>query len=215
MSRNVVELLLRANYISFWVAMSILLQNRLQNRVAAITRFITIAQYLKDLNNYNTLMGIIAGLNYGPVSRLKHSFSSLKKNKQTLLDLQDMLNPTGAYKKLRALTEAAAGRSVVPFIGISLQDLTFIDENNDFVEAKDMKGIPDGTKLINFSKHRMVHSTIRKLLRFQNTLNFSSTIFRVEPVFTFLYSLPKLPDNALYALSYEVEPRGCDVKSIL
>lgn len=45
-----------------------------------IQKFINIAQHLKDLNNYNTLLGIIAGLNIGSVSRLKHSFATMKKN---------------------------------------------------------------------------------------------------------------------------------------
>eukprot|EP01126_Amoeba_proteus_P063749 TRINITY_DN8819_c0_g1_i1.p1 TRINITY_DN8819_c0_g1~~TRINITY_DN8819_c0_g1_i1.p1 ORF type:complete len:733 (+),score=161.82 TRINITY_DN8819_c0_g1_i1:194-2392(+) len=214
-SRNVVELLQRANYVSFWVAISILLQNRLHNRISVITKFITIAQHLKDLNNYNTLMGIIAGLNYGPVSRLKHSFAGVKKNKQILQDLQEFVNPSGSYKRLRDLTESVSGKSVVPYIGITLQDLTFIDENKDFVEAKGMERVPDGTKLINFAKQRMVHLAIYKLLRHQVTCNFSTTISRAEPIFTFLYSLPKLPNDALYTLSHELEPRGGDLKNIV
>lgn len=120
------------------------------------------------------------------------------------------------------------GKSVVPYMyfllllldsnadsGVFLSDLTFIDENKNFIEAKGRPGLPNGTKLINFTKQRMVHSAITKLMRYQNTSTYNTTLSRAEPVFTFLYSLPRLNDDALYAMSNELEPRGSDMKSII
>eukprot|EP01126_Amoeba_proteus_P004741 TRINITY_DN11574_c0_g1_i4.p1 TRINITY_DN11574_c0_g1~~TRINITY_DN11574_c0_g1_i4.p1 ORF type:complete len:183 (-),score=39.22 TRINITY_DN11574_c0_g1_i4:111-659(-) len=180
-----------------------------------VNKFISIALQLRELNNYNTLMGVVAGLNYGPVSRLKHTFASLAKTKHydRLEELQDVMNPTGAYKKLRDHMEAS-GKSVVPYIGVFLSDLTFIDENKDFIEAHNIQGIPDGTKLVNFAKQHMVYKAITKLTAYQTTSTFSS-LPKSEPAWTFLYSLPKLNDDALYSLSNELEPRGSDIKNIL
>ena len=100
--------------------------------------------------------------------------------------------------------------------GLFLADLTFIDENKDFVDVKpeDKDKFPPGTKLINFTKQRMVHTAIGKLTKFRSS-NYNATISRAEPVFSFLYALPRLCDDALYTISNEVEPRGSDIKSIL
>eukprot|EP01127_Copromyxa_protea_P016284 TRINITY_DN4807_c0_g1_i2.p1 TRINITY_DN4807_c0_g1~~TRINITY_DN4807_c0_g1_i2.p1 ORF type:complete len:1373 (-),score=282.44 TRINITY_DN4807_c0_g1_i2:58-3576(-) len=213
-ARNVVDLIQRADHVSHWVASCILFQSRLQNRITVINKFINIAQHLRELNNYNTVMGIIAGLNIGPVSRLKHSFAGIKKlNEKTLNDLQSVMDHSGAYKKYRETLEAA-GPSVVPYIGVPLADLTHIDENEDFVQPKDRKPAPSGYQYINFTKQLLTFTAIEKFMKYQSTADFCS-IARAEPVFTFLYSLPKLDTDLMYSLSNEVEPRGADIKNIL
>lgn len=76
--------------------------------------------------------------------------------------------------------------------GVSLADLTHIDENEDFVIPKDKKPAPEGMKYINFTKQYLTFTAIDKLTKYQTSADFSSTIARAEPLFTFLYSLPKL-----------------------
>lgn len=51
---------------------------RLKNRIQAFTNFVNIAVCLREQNNFNTLMGIIAGLNTSSVSRLKHTKAGIK-----------------------------------------------------------------------------------------------------------------------------------------
>lgn len=62
-----------------------------------------------------------------------------------------------SFKQYRqALTHVVA--PCIPYIGVTLQDLSFVDENSDKIG-----------KLINFSKQRMVYCMIYDMLRFQNT----------------------------------------------
>lgn len=70
-AQNVLEMISRINKVSFWVSNTILLQNLLQDRIKTIEKFINVALELKKMNNYNSLMAIIAGLNMAPINRLK------------------------------------------------------------------------------------------------------------------------------------------------
>eukprot|EP01126_Amoeba_proteus_P000595 TRINITY_DN10168_c0_g2_i3.p1 TRINITY_DN10168_c0_g2~~TRINITY_DN10168_c0_g2_i3.p1 ORF type:complete len:125 (+),score=32.21 TRINITY_DN10168_c0_g2_i3:208-582(+) len=124
-----------------------------------------------------------------------------------------MMSPTSAYKKLREHMES--GKSAVPYIGLSLADLTFIDENKDYIESSNVEGLEDGTKLINFTKQHMIYKAISKLISYQQHNSTFSSITKVEPIYTFLFSLPKFSDDVLYSLSNELEPRGADIKVIL
>lgn len=70
-AQNVLEMISRINKVSFWVSNTILLQNLLQDRIKTMEKFINVALELKKMNNYNSLMAIIAGLNMAPINRLK------------------------------------------------------------------------------------------------------------------------------------------------
>jgi len=69
-SLNVIELIGRANKVSYWIASTILYQNSLETRIKIVTKFVNIAKHLRDMQNFATCMGFIAGLNMSSVSRL-------------------------------------------------------------------------------------------------------------------------------------------------
>jgi len=186
LSRNVVDCIQRANAVSFWVATSILLPVKLKNRIAVMTKFIEIAQYLRDVHNYNSLMGIIAGLSLAPVSRLKFTFAGLKRNeKEAFESLQELMNPTKSFQKLREAL-VASGKSVTPYIGMHLSDLTFIDEGN-----KNWINKEDGTLCINMYKQNLIHISINKLLYFQNISLNATECDVTSPIYTFLLEVAR------------------------
>jgi len=80
-SNNIRLLIHRTNRLSYWVATNIILHASSKNRVKAINLFIDVATELLNLKNYNSLMAIIAGLSIGPISRLNHTFSKVKKKR--------------------------------------------------------------------------------------------------------------------------------------
>eukprot|EP01125_Pyxidicula_operculata_P013395 TRINITY_DN443_c0_g2_i2.p1 TRINITY_DN443_c0_g2~~TRINITY_DN443_c0_g2_i2.p1 ORF type:complete len:1021 (+),score=272.43 TRINITY_DN443_c0_g2_i2:26-3088(+) len=77
LSRNARSIIQHINKISFLVATSLILQKRLQDRVKVLQRVIGICKALADLKNFNSLMGILAGLGLSAVSRLRHTWSKL------------------------------------------------------------------------------------------------------------------------------------------
>ena len=95
----------RANSVSFWVANMILLQEKAKDRKKVSEKFIQLAevpcpcstpslfpatthsrppQCLRKINNFNTLMGIIAGLNTASVNRLKAIKTDMSKKLLTV-----------------------------------------------------------------------------------------------------------------------------------
>eukprot|EP01125_Pyxidicula_operculata_P020760 TRINITY_DN7762_c0_g1_i1.p1 TRINITY_DN7762_c0_g1~~TRINITY_DN7762_c0_g1_i1.p1 ORF type:complete len:1452 (+),score=359.51 TRINITY_DN7762_c0_g1_i1:18-4373(+) len=202
LSRNVVELIRRANCVSFWVATSVLLLPQRKDRSNAITRFINIAKALYDMKNFNSLMSVIAGLNTISVSRLKHSWNGVRSQKlEVLRELQNIMHPSKSFQNLRAAIHEGT-QKLIPYIGMYLSDLTFIEDGNVDEVLSD-----EGKTLINFSKHHMLYKAIDELLKFQIFSSDFSKIPRKEPVFTFLFELAVLDEEDLYKLSLEREPK--------
>jgi len=70
-SPNVVALINRSTRLSFWVATMIVSQEKSSGRVKMIEKFVDIAKHLEKISNFNTLMGILAGINLSPIHRMK------------------------------------------------------------------------------------------------------------------------------------------------
>jgi hypothetical protein len=113
---------------------------------------------------------------------------------QFLEKIQFMMSPDGAFKNYRtALSNAVT--PILPYIGVSLTDLTFIEEGNQ-----------DGTNdKINFRKRELGYKSIREVTQYQ----ISPYKFPAEdPLYTWLQELPYLgSDESLFDLSLAVEAR--------
>lgn len=199
-ARNVCALIRRANRISMWVATTILLQPKVKDRARVILKVINVAKALKEVGNYNTLMGIIAGLNMACISRLKLTMAAVgRKPLDTLRMLQNIVDPTSSFKTLRE-TLRQGGASQLPYIGTTLTDLTFIDDGNpDFLTNPNSK-----EEVIHMEKHSLLSNCIRTACVFQAS-DFKITL--KDPPHTFLHELPCLDESLLYKLSLEREPR--------
>lgn len=202
-ARNVCALIQRANRISMWVATAILLQPKVKDRARVILKIINVAKALRELNNYNTLMGIIAGLNMSCVSRLKQTMTTVgRKPLDTLKMLQNIVDPTSSFKTLRE-TLRQGGSTQLPYIGTTLTDLTFMEDGNpdSFTHPKTHKDV------INMEKRDLLANCIRSVRSYQ-TSDYKITLR--DPPHTFLHELPCLDEQLLYALSLEREPRTND-----
>jgi hypothetical protein len=192
------SLIQRANRLSFWIATSILLQPKLKDRGRVVVKIINIAQQLKEMNNFNTLMGFVAGLNMSCVSRLKHTFNQVsKRSLEQYKALQELLDPKSSFKSLRDAIKNG-GTTILPYIGTTLCDLTFMEDGNpDFAD--------EAETLINMEKRRLVANSIGQIKQYQNSA-FNKLAVR-DPPYSFLVELPSLSEQTLYALSLEREPR--------
>eukprot|EP01117_Protostelium_nocturnum_P007328 TRINITY_DN2622_c0_g1_i1.p1 TRINITY_DN2622_c0_g1~~TRINITY_DN2622_c0_g1_i1.p1 ORF type:complete len:1183 (-),score=324.64 TRINITY_DN2622_c0_g1_i1:2249-5797(-) len=203
---NVSALIARANKISFWVASLIVWQNKISDRVKVIEKFIKIAEHLNKMCNFNSLIAIIAGLNVSAVSRLKFTWDAVEKSAtETLKRLQSIFDPANSNKSYRKeRNEATSKEAVMPYIGVTLSDLTFAEDGNkDFLK--------DDPTLINFAKRVLVSRLIMDLqLNQQKTYQFE---FPSED-FIFLQDLPHCSEKDLYDLSLIKEPRGATAQQI-
>jgi len=144
---------------------------------------------------------------------LKQTWPLLKKTiAEPFEALVELMNPASSFKKLRGAIEEGGG-NVLPYMGMYLTDLVFLEDGNpDFVAEKRKEGEPppvvteNKEPIINFNKHYMIYRQISSFRKFQQDANFRE-IEKEDPIYTFLYELPTLSEEELYALSLDREPR--------
>ena len=77
-----------SNYLADWTASLILIQPKPKHRIRLIEKLIAVAVQLRDMENFDCLMGVLAGLNSQPVYRLDREM--------------DVIKPKPIYKKFRS-----------------------------------------------------------------------------------------------------------------
>ena len=127
----------------------ILVQVKAKWRARMLEKFITVASALRELENFDSLMGVLAGINRNPIHRLAETqeLANLKlegdktKVSKRLRSLNKLMSNQKSFAAYR-LALANSGTNMVPYLGVHLQDITVVNE-----VKKDMR---DGK--VNWSK---------------------------------------------------------------
>lgn len=154
------------------VADTILQYTEIKKRAAVIKQWIKIANQCLELHNYDGLMAIICSLNSSTISRLRKTWDTVSpKRKEVLRNLQKLVEPSQNNKVLRTRLHDHVP-PCLPFLGMYLTDLTFVDIGNPATkqmslgdETRNSRG--SGLRLVNFDKHMRTAKIIGELQRFQ------------------------------------------------
>lgn len=148
--------------VSNLVADTILHYNEVKKRASVIKQWIKIAHQCFELHNYDALMAIICSLNSSTITRLRRTWDIISpKRRQMLKHLQAIVEPSQNNKILRARLHDHVP-PCLPFLGMFLTDLTFVDIGNPATKTND-----NGLTLVNFDKHTRTAKIIGELQRFQ------------------------------------------------
>ncbi|XP_028269825.1 ras-specific guanine nucleotide-releasing factor 2 isoform X3 [Parambassis ranga] len=184
------------NDMSNLVASQIMTHTDVGSRASSIEKWVAVADICRCLNNYNGVLEITSALNRSAIYRLKKTWAKISKQTKALMDkLQKTVSSEGRFKNLRE-TLKNCNPPCVPYLGMYLTDLAFIEE-----------GTPNFTEegLVNFSKMRMISHIIREIRQFQQTP------YRIEhQAKVTQYLLDKtliMDEDTLYDLSLKIEPR--------
>ncbi|KAJ6242916.1 guanine nucleotide exchange factor [Anaeramoeba flamelloides] len=195
------------NLISNWMANEILSHEKLKNRVNCLGKFITIGHLSKKIGNFNFVQEIIAGLSSSGVFRLKKTWKALpNKLKNLWVDLNQLMRGETNYKVIRQILQTI-DPPALPYIGMFLTDLVFIDDGNpDNLKSIGYRSNFNSNTFINFEKRQKTARIIATIQQFQHIpFNFQ----RIEVIQNFISnSTNALVDNTtLYQRSLVVEPR--------
>ena len=182
----------------------------MKKRVKVIEKYIKIACKLFKLNNFNTTMGIVSGLNLMPVSRLKLTWEQVdQKRTKQLNTLEETLSPMGNYKNYRVLLDDIdPSCPCIPILSIFLKDLLFANDGNSNFQEK--------TDLINISKFTTIMSRIMKFCAFsQNSYLLKMDGNNTGLTEDYCRALRTLKDAPLYKYSCLCEPKNGDDSLIL
>jgi hypothetical protein len=171
---NLLKLIERFNAVGDWVSSEILAAD---GRAAAmIAHFVDVADQLRKLNNFQSTMAVLGGLGASAVTRLKEQWAEIGAPKRELYDeLSTLMSLTSNMKNLSDHLQTISPPAI-PYVGLYLGHLTFIDEGNPNKLGE----------LVNFGKRRQVTATVFQLCRFQ----------------ILSYELADVPDMQLYIERY-------------
>jgi len=182
------------NTVSRWVASCVVQEDNPKKRKLALTKMIHLAEACYELNNFNAIFEIISGLQNAAVHRLKKTWEMIgtreRKEYERMLELVSRNNNYRAIR--RAILDVKP--PCIPYIGVFLTDLTFIEDGNpDFLNNK-----------INFIKRRKLALLIRDIQTYQQT---PYKLHHLPQLQEQLKAMQPLAEDQLYDKSLIIEPR--------
>eukprot|EP00126_Sphaerothecum_destruens_P000575 Sdes_comp10707_c0_seq1m2393 len=164
------------NRIALFVETCILKWDTPSMRARIIARFVQIAERLREYNNFNSLKAVLSGLQSTPIFRLHKTWSQVgSKRKRQLREMTTLMSEESNYKFYREILEKTqrSGESWIPYLGVHLTDLAFLDYVN---QEKKQKNIDlDGGSIGKDNSIPKVLSTIHQLLGGQGSLKYPFT----------------------------------------
>jgi len=191
-----IRLMIRvSNQITTWIAYEVLRQPTASARSKALSKAISIAVCLTERNNFNGLKEITAGLALSSVQRLKKAWIAVKpKLKQAYNDLTSNVDN---MQSMRQLAHKATP-PLVPYLGVYLTDLVFIEDGNPNTFEE------DGSTFINFRKMSILGEVLMEISSYQQE---RYVVPKMDELYNYLLTLESHPDNELYQLSIAAEPK--------
>jgi len=194
---NVLKMTQQFNHFSAWVSSCVLINAKIVDRVKVVKKFLDIASHLKSLGNFNGIMEIWSGFQRQPVFRMSATFAEVfrdRKYDQIWKDLESLTSQDNNFKTLRS-TYVVTNPPVIPYLGMYLSDLVFIEEGNP-------NKIGD---LINYSKCRAISGAIKKIQQYQQK---GPALQKVQSILDKLNLLSVLnSEDDMYSISNYFEPR--------
>uniref|UniRef100_A0A8C9W675 Ral GEF with PH domain and SH3 binding motif 2 n=1 Tax=Scleropages formosus TaxID=113540 RepID=A0A8C9W675_SCLFO len=200
-SPNVVAFTRRFNQVSFWVVREILHAQTLKIRAEVLSLYIKTAKKLCDMNNLHAVMAVVSGLQSAPIYRLTKTWALLsRKDKASFERLEYLMSKEDNYKRLRDYISSQSMTSCIPYLGMYLSDLTYIDSaypsTGSILESEQRSNLMNNILRIISDLQRSCEYDIPVLPHVQKYLN---SVHYIE-------ELQKFVEDDNYKLSLKIEP---------
>ncbi|KAI9276130.1 ras guanine nucleotide exchange factor domain-containing protein [Sporodiniella umbellata] len=188
------------NGMTQWVSDEILSQGDVKKRSLVLKYWVDVAEKCQQSNNFNTCMAILSAFDNSAIGRLKRTWELVGgKTQQIVGQLRDIMKANRNFVRYRELVHSI-NPPCVPFVGIYLQDLTFIEDgNSNYLKSP-------YSHLINFAKRSKTAAVIQEIQQYQMT---SYQFLPVEPIQEFIVNNmgSSRDEEQLYKESLKLEPK--------
>ncbi|KAM3433291.1 hypothetical protein MY4824_006074 [Beauveria thailandica] len=175
--KNVNRMINHFNHIAKWVANLILLRDKAKHRAQMLEKFMNVAIKLRQLNNYNGLAAVLAGINGIAIHRLAQTRQLVSPEVQKRFARAVILMSTQKSHSAYRLAWENSPLPRIPFVPLHLRDLvnaeegskTFVGPNGDRVNWRKFEVLGDvllplmksqGTSYPNLAKHMLTRELI-------------------------------------------------------
>ena len=143
------------NHIAYWTTNLILLRDKPKHRALALEKLIRVARKLREMNNYNSLGAVVAGIHRTAVHRLAATRElvppELQKN---FLKLEVLMSTQKGHSTYRLAWENTTGPRI-PFLPLHRRDLVVAEQGNKtWVTLDDSEDAQD--QRINWNKFNVL-----------------------------------------------------------
>lgn len=180
-----------------------------KKRALLLRQWIKIAQSCEELRNYDSLMAIMCAINSSTISRLKRTWAMVTaKTLATIDDLTPIVETTRNYASLRQRI-GNAQLPCLPFVGMYLTDLTFVEAGNP--DTRPLVADGEATiEVINFDKHVRIVKIIEQFQAYQIPYNLIAVNGLQDWLQAQFQAVRRSDGNdlqAIYQQSLRIEPR--------
>ncbi|CDH58755.1 ras guanine-nucleotide exchange protein [Lichtheimia corymbifera JMRC:FSU:9682] len=201
----------RSTQITKWVSDTILNETDAKKRAHMIKFWIKVGDQCLQLRNYNTLMAIRSALDSTSIGRLKRTWECVSAKCKAMYEpiyrATDSQRNFAEYR--RRLRDAVA--PCLPFLGVYLTDMTFIDDGN-----ANHRMSPNGHQLINFDKYIKTTRILNEIDQFQIPYKLAE-VEEIQRYLLHCLETVEKNDQVFYTRSLQLEPReeDFDIKSFI
>lgn len=128
--RNVDRMIDHFNHLTLFVAAMILFRDKPKHRAQALEKFMSISWKLRQMNNYNSLGALLAGINNSTISRLAETWALIPPStSKQFMRLNILMGSAKSHFAYRLAWENSFAERI-PFIPLHRRDLVAAEDGN-------------------------------------------------------------------------------------
>ncbi|KAK4162206.1 ras guanine nucleotide exchange factor domain-containing protein [Cladorrhinum sp. PSN259] len=158
--KNVNRMVSHFNHIAKWVSNMVLIRDKAKHRAPCLEKFMVIAHKLRQLNNYNGLAAVLAGINGTAIHRLSQTRALVNSDVQKRFARLVLLMGTQKSHFAYRLAWENSPLPRIPFVPLHRRDLVSAEEG-----SKTFVG-PNGDQ-INWKKFEVLGEVLLPLMKSQ------------------------------------------------